>query len=237
MAEIELKKVFRCIHCEKPFIRESWYRRHMCKKKEKFSRATNLDQIKALKLFNSWRRQSGFAKRGKDVDMSAFQKSPYAKLFLDLVEWTNANWTVTAFKYLGWLIQHNVPAHNWCTDRSLKNFREFSVTHDDHMRQTENTFHFIRDYCATKDWAINEFFRKIGLGDAMHLIETYKISPWVLLGFDAAVLGLMDRFDHEQTLTLDERISLSYWLEQIEADPVRRAEINAYCVERFREGQ
>src|ERR1700748_3441043 len=102
MNDIELKTVYRCVHCEKSFVRESWFKRHMCMKKERFSQVTNLDQIRALKLFNSWRRQNGYAKKGKDIDMAGFQKSPYAKLFLDLVNFTNENWTITPFKYLNW---------------------------------------------------------------------------------------------------------------------------------------
>lgn len=231
----EITRMYRCIHCDKTFTRESWFKRHMCDKKKQFHTVNNLDQIKALKLFNHWLRRNGFIKKkSKERTMMEFQKSEYAKTFLGLVKFTNDTYVITPFKYLNWLSDKQVKAHDWCKESTVELYRAEIARSDDPLVQARATYHWIRDYCMEKNIPLPRFFSEIGVGDAVFMVTSQRISPWVLLGYDASMEQLVERIDHERFLILDEHIGLQYWLDKMEHNPDKRAEVNAYCAEHFR---
>lgn len=230
----EIKRLYRCIHCDKTFTRESWFKRHMCDKKKQFNALNNLDQIKALKLFNHWLRRNNYIKKkSAERTMQDFQKSEYAKLFLQLVEFTNNVYVITPFKYLNWLIDHNVKSHNWCREGTVEKYRDHVARADDALVAARASFHWVRDWCDEKGWPINQFFTKVGVGDAVFMVTSLRLSPWVLLGYDASLEQLVERIDHERFLILDEHINLQYWLDRMENNPDKRQAVNDFCAEHF----
>lgn len=235
MTTAEIKRMYRCIHCDKTFTRESWFKRHMCEKKKQFHTVNNLDQIKALKLFNHWLRRNNYIKKkSAERTMQDFQKSEYAKTFLDLVKFSNEVYVVTPFKYLNWLMDHNVKAHNWCKETTVNLYRDEVARADDALVAARASFHWVRDWCDEKQWPINRYFADVGVGDAIFHVTSLRLSPWVLLGYDASLEQLVERIDHERFLILDEHIGLQWWLDRLEKNPDQRAAVNEFCAENFR---
>jgi hypothetical protein len=229
----EIKRQFRCIYCEKTFTRESWFKRHMCDKKKQFAQANNLDQIKAHRLYNHWMRRNGFCKKGKEKSMEEFQRSPYARPFIDLALFSDKTYVVTAFKYLNFLIDYKIPERDWCKESTAETYRENLTLSDDPLVQARNSYFAIRDWCDQKDIPINHFFSEVGVGDALTMITGLRISPWVIFGYAKAMNELIERFNNSQFFILDEHVGMEYWLRQIETRTEDRTKVAEFCEEHF----
>lgn len=215
---MSLKKVFVCHFCDKRFKSEVWFGKHMCEKKKRFLKQHDIVIIKAFKMFNYWQKRSGLLRKGKAKTYEQFCKSPFYQAFVDLSVFCHKNFVISAFKYLDWLILNSYPEHKWCNDSNIDMFREWVRENEKPEEQVSATYRHIKAYCEKNDIPISEFFKRVSVGNALTLVRTNRILPWVLFGYDPAITDLLSRFEGEKFYYLDEYVNVQYWLDKINTE-------------------
>lgn len=214
-----MERSFQCVFCDKTFTRRSWFDKHDCAKKKRFSEANNLTTIKAQKLYEYWCRRQNVKRKIKESPMKEFLNSPYFKVFKNLAEFTQTSYVVSAYKYMDWLILNKIPERRWRDPKNLDVFRTFTRDQEEVPDQVERTFRNIRAWCTENQVPLAQFFSKIAPLDALFMIRQNKLMPWVLFGSERAVTELVHRFSQEHLMALDEFVNLEYWLTKIEEYP------------------
>jgi hypothetical protein len=209
---------FKCPYCNRSYSRESWYRKHNCKQKERFEQVHSMNFIRGLRVYQHWRKRNGFLHKGKSIKPEDFINSPFYTTFINLVKFTSENWVITSFRYLDFLIDRRVPEAQWRTEEILSAYREYIRRNDDPKDQIKETHKHIDHWCNHHEINIRDFFDKISIGQAIELITTNRLSPWILFGYDKAV-KLLGRFDDDRLCVVDEFLNSKYWITRIQKSP------------------
>jgi hypothetical protein len=225
---------WRCTYCHKVYTRESWYRKHTCEKKKRFDQEHNMDFIRGHYLYTHWRKRNNWLRRGKEPTTTEFVNSPYFKRFMELVTYTNTNWVISALKYLDYLIDMRIADAKWCSDDTLRLYREHTRRNEDPIIQTRTTHEAIRKFCEKHEIKDRrEFFRKVGTGTALQMITTNQLSPWVLFGYDLCVTDLLSRVNDDWLCSVNEYLNNNYWINRIKASTDIRQAIQTECERLF----
>ena len=212
------ERVYKCTFCEREFVRKTWYEKHMCDKKRRFLDRNNITTIRAHRLFNHWQRRTRLLRRGQMKSMDEFMRSPFYNAFVNLAEFTTAEYVVSGFKYVDWLVDNEIPQVKWCNPRDLDDYRTYLRESEDPEAQAETSCKNIRVWCADNGIQMPEFFKTITPGQAFNMVRENKLSPWVLLGYQPAVRDLTSRFKQDMLFQLNEHINVQYWMDKADGD-------------------
>lgn len=223
-----LQKKYRCNFCDKTFIRKSWHERHTCEKKKRFLERNDIFTISGHRLFNHWQRQTGLLRRGKEKTLEEFCRSPYFNLFKNLAVYTEQNYVVSKYQYLDWLIEKKISEKRWHHQTILNRYRN-SLLKEDPDKQVKTSIKNILEWCEDKNVKSSEFFVSITPGQALNMVRSTQLSPWVLFGYDEAVEELVDRFEGEIWSALDDHINVNHWIEKVKRNEEVTQRMNSYC--------
>jgi hypothetical protein len=229
---------FRCPYCQRVYARESWYRKHqeVCEKKQKFEQTHNMDFIRGHHLYTHWLRKNRWLRRKEEPTATDFinDKLFYNK-FMELVKFTTDNWVITGMKYLDYLIDHGVGGPKWCSEETLRAYRDYIRRNDDPINQTRTTVDVIMKWCEKNEVDRREFFAKVGPGIAFQMVVSNQISPWVLFGYDRAISDLLSRVTGDWVCSVNEFLNNTYWINRIKNSPDTKEAIQTEC-ERLLQG-
>ena len=212
-------KELKCEFCDKHFVRKSWFDKHSCEKKKRFDAQTNLSVIKAHQLFSHWQTQNRFTKKGgRTKTMVEFSASPYYKAFIKLQEFIAENYLVSGYNYVDWIVAHTIPERDWYSKKTLFGYIEFIQEYEDPAKQANQTVSAMKEWADLTGLDILDFFSTVTPGQALEMIRTNKLAPWVLFGYEDCMDQLTSRFEGEPLYALDDLINTNYWFEKVDSD-------------------
>lgn len=225
---------FKCPYCHRSYSREAWYNKHKsdCAKKKRFDQAHSMDFIRALRIYQHWRRRNGYLGKTKTIEPKDFINSSLYNSFINLVKFTSDNWVITSFKYIDFIIDRRIAEAKWTAEETLMAYREYTRRNDNPIEQIKETHQYIKNWCEKHNIDYIEFFNKIPTGQAVELITTNRISPWVLFGCDKG-LQLLSRFDDDRLCLIDEFLNSKYWINRIRQSTDTAEIIQNECRDRF----
>ena len=97
------------------------------------------------------------------------------------------------------------------------------------VKQTKTTVKNILEWCEDKEIKPSLFFASITPGQALNMVRSTQLSPWVLFGYDNAVEELVDRIEGETWSALDDHINVNHWVDKIRRDEDAMQRVNSYC--------
>jgi len=228
-----LERKYRCTFCNRDFKRKTWFEKHMCDKKQRFIDSNNITVIRAHRLFNHWQRRTGLLRSGKMKNMEDFCKSPFYSAFVKLADFSSQEYVVSSYKYVDWLVDHNIPEKDWYREDRLEQFREYVRKTEDPESQVETTIKNIAVWCEDHRIEQVEFFSSITPGQALNMVRENRLSPWVLLGYERCLDELVARFSGELEFALDDHINLSYWIDKVRDEKETSNLVQKICQEYF----
>ncbi len=224
---------FRCPYCNKAYARESWFRKHTCAKRKRFEQMHHMDFRRGLRIYTHWRTRNGYLRRGKEITPQEFISSQFYESFMSLVKFTSDNWVITSLRYLDFLIDFRIAESKWMTEETLKSYRDHARRNDDPITQTKETFEAIKYWCEKNEIERRDFFAKIPPGQALQMITTNRLSPWVLFGYDKSVNDLLTRMNNDWICSINEFLNNSYWINRIKTCEDICAAIQTECERLF----
>lgn len=224
---------FRCPHCGKSYARESWWRKHVCEKKKRFDERHNMDFVRAIRLFTHWRKRNNWLPRGTDPNSEEYAKKfanhQMFQSFMELGKFTCDNWVISGLRYLDYLIDSRTASAKWTKEETLKSYREWSRRAEEPIAQVRDTFKAIHEWCEVNSVDRLEFFSKIKPGQALQMVTTNRLSPWVLFGYDRSVNELLSRMNDDWICSVNEYVNNNYWINRLTQSENTRDAIQAEC--------
>lgn len=175
-----------------------------------------LTAARAYDLFSFWYAYNAFAHKTKKFE--EFARSPYFKIFVDLVGYCERAGVTSAREYLRWLTDKRVASKLWMLDATLKAHRAELHKREDAVSATVRCVDRIVIWCGQRATDPSAFFDVIGPGELVQWIKTGKMTPWVLLISEQGESALAELSD-EQMHALSASLDVGYWIGVFQEKP------------------
>lgn len=213
-----IEKSYRCQHCGRGFKRKSWFDKHDCKDRKEFDQKHEIDVVGGHRLFVYWQTKTGLMKNGKEKTLEDFKKSPLFNSFMKLCEFISRNGILVPYQYVDWLIRNDVKERDWKQWETLTRFQEDMRQQEDPSFQSGNTLIAIRSWADRHGVPMKSFFSEVTPGELVLMVKNNQMSPWVLFGYETALVELVDRLAQEHMYQINEYINISRWMGMIRAN-------------------
>lgn len=205
-----------CQYCNKKFRSEKTLSAHMCTKKKRFLEKDTVGARIGLAVFQQFYQQSTNAKTVKTV--TDFINSRY---YLDFVKFgrhvVDLN-PISTPDFVSYLIKNSVSLSDWCKDVCYDAYLLDYVKREPVEKALERTILEISNWAERNNEQLQNFFNKVGVIEAIFLIKSGKISPWVLYLAPSAG-GLWDRITPEEEHIISNAVNPDIWSSKFKSQP------------------
>lgn len=205
------QKPYQCEFCERSFVREKSLINHLCEQKRRWFMK---DEPHARIGFHSWLRwyelSSTNAQRKRKRTYEEFMKSRYFIAFVKFGQHVVDTGLINPDQFIDFVIKNSIRLDDWCKSAVYEYYIKQYVRKENVTEAMERVILLMEDWSIKTGEEWYDFFRKVEPAEALTLIRTGKISPWVLLNVDSSN-NLLDRMTDEQLLLVDKYIGVSWW--------------------------
>ena len=206
-----------CKFCKKTFGSEQTLLTHLCEPKRRWNNRKDTNVQLAFRCFQHfWRITATNMKSEKTYE--DFMGSKYYLAFVRFANYVMGVYIASVEDYIEWLLKSRVRIDKWSTDEVYETYiKEFNVR-ESVDRAIERTVLTIKSWAEEnkKEWTT--FFNEVSVPRAIHMIRAGKISPWVLYNSKGGI-KLMESFNEEQMIMIEEYVSPTAWTKRFEQSP------------------
>lgn len=197
-----------CKHCLKEFKTQAKFEQHKCKQMKRVEDAATPTGIAAFEYFREW---MGAQRRTRPTH-SMFLHSRHFQQFLDFVEFAQTIHLTEPKCFIHWCVKRKYTPDMWCTSEIYGRYLEYldALDETDVNRRLESSAKMLIKLAKTLDCEVPDVFEHIHPNDIALLIQTRKISPWLLLRsakFKKFLLGCSE--EEQQVIT--NLVRPEYW--------------------------
>ena len=153
----------------------------------------------------------------KDKTIREFCDSQYYGDFVKFGKYVDDNKIDPADKYVEFLIRESVKLSDWYSDRVLEMWIKRYLKSETVERGVERSILHMQDWADTNSAMWSDYFNAVSGNRFVHMVQTGKISPWVIYTCDSAQ-AIIDRLNDEQVSRIAEFIDPEYWTHKTRHD-------------------
>tara|TARA_B100001250_G_scaffold138353_1_gene118438 strand:+ start:1387 stop:2058 length:672 start_codon:yes stop_codon:yes gene_type:complete len=207
--------MFTCEYCKRSFRRESTLAAHTCEKKRRWLCRDDKQVQLGFRSFQTFYKLATGAT--KDKSIREFCDSQYYGDFVKFGRYVDENKIDPADKYVEFLIRESVKLSDWYSDRVLELWIKRFLKSETVERGVERSILNMQDWAETNDGIWSDYFKNVSGNRFVHMVQTGKISPWVIYTCDSAQ-AIIDRLSDEQISRIAEFIDPEYWTHKTRHD-------------------
>lgn len=198
----------KCRFCEKVFKSEQTLSKHLCVKKQRFSDKDTIGSQLGFRVFQRF------------FELTTLNKKP--KTFLDFIDsqfylafvrfgrhLVDLN-PIDSNDFIDFLIKKGVKLDEWHKDSLYTEYLKIHMEKEPVERAVERSILEMNSWAENNKKELKQFFTDINTVEAVFLLKSGRISPWVLYLSDSAT-DLMQDFTLEQLNIIKEVINPSRW--------------------------
>lgn len=204
-----------CQYCKKEFKHERTLSAHMCVKKKRMLDKDSIGSRLGFVVFQRFYELSSANKKPKTIE--DFINSKYYMAFVKFGRHLTDLKPLDSNAFVDYVICNGFGIDDWCKDAPYISFLKKHVEEELHERAIERTLLEMQRWCDDNGECITDFFRKISTFEAVHLIKSGRISPWVLYLTDTGT-ELLGRFSEEQIQMICGVIDSDLWAKKFTSD-------------------
>jgi hypothetical protein len=203
-----MEQLHTCKYCDKKFHKATTLTSHMCVKKRRY---IDIDTAGSRIGFTAFRRfyelsaQSKSAKTKED-----FIASPYYIDFAKFGNFLAVLKPVHLEQYIDFVIRHGVKLKDWTKDFVYELYIVDLLKKEPAASATDRTITEIMSWSEKNNIPFCEFFLKISPNEAVSIIRTGRLSPWVLY-LATTSNTLMNKFTEDHMKFIGEMIDVGFW--------------------------
>lgn len=226
----ETKAKYHCEFCEKDFVFEKVFVKHLCTLKhrwqEKDHRGNQIGFDSWVQFYSTQSMSSG----KKYTTYQEFIKSPYYTAFARFGSYCFDIKCVNVPRYVSYLLKEKVKLSDWNSDLNYNKFLIEYMKYEDPMDAVRRTVEHCLDLSEAENIQVNDTFRYCNQNRLLHSITTGRISPWVLYQSDSGV-KLLDELNEAQVRLVYDYINPQQWAIKFNKDPEKVAEVKSLLKE------
>lgn len=211
-----MEQNYKCKFCGAKFHREKTLSTHMCIKKQRHMDINTTGSRFGLRAFQRFYELTTNSKKLKTVD--EFINSPYYSSFAKFGNHLSNLRPLYVEQFIDFIIMGGVKLDDWTKDSIYYLYIENLVKKEPAISAVERSISEILEWCDNNKVEFQNFFSSISPNEASHLIQTGRISPWVLyLAPKADDLRLRFNADHAKIIA--DVIEPKFWMKKIKSNP------------------
>lgn len=200
-----------CKFCGKRFHKEKTLTTHMCVKKRRHMDIGTAGSRIGFLTFQKFYALSTNSKKPKTID--DFINSQY---YIDFAKFGNhlaALKPIYIDQYIEFVIKNGVKLKDWAKDEIYYLYVEDLIKKEPAASATERTITEMMAWAEKNSAQFSDFFTAISANEAAYLIQTGRISPWVLY-LAASGDKLMSRFNGDHAKMIGGIIDPGFWMKK-----------------------
>lgn len=205
-----------CKFCGTKFHRETTLATHMCVKKRRHMDINSSGSRFGFRAFQRFYTLTMNAKKLKTID--EFINSPYYIDFAKFGSHLDNLRPIYIEKYIDFVIMNGVALKDWTKDYVYYLYVEDLVKKEPASSALERSITEILEWSEKNNTSFNDFFREVTANEAAHLIQTGRISPWVLY-LSKTGNHLMSKFNDDHGKMIGRIIDPKDWMKKFKKDP------------------
>ena len=207
---------FKCVHCEKGFMKEKTLFAHMCEPKRRFMQKDEKRVQAGFLAFNRFYQLTQGAKKQKTYE--EFCKSAYYNAFVKFGSFVNNVNPLYPDRFIDHVIKSGVKLDHWCRDELYESYLYEMLKIEPVESAVQRTLTTMMDWGDTSQAQFNHYFNYVNLNRAVHDIRDGKISPWVILN---CISGkkLISNMNDDQLELISPAFDIAFWVKKFKQLP------------------
>lgn len=200
MSLVDLK--FECEYCGQRYKQETSFLKHECKEKKRLDEFKTPKGQLAFLLYKRWILKS---KHGR-VGEVTFLTSNYYRTFIKIADFVISVDIADTMLFVDYMVGKKLRPHIWCMGNTYLEYLRHLDNKESPMKMIDISVKTILKECDIEEIDPGEFFDTVEPHHFIHLLESRKLSPWLLF-----ISGKFRKF-YKDKLNLDQRIIVNSFI-------------------------
>ncbi|QCG76100.1 hypothetical protein MIJ3_00060 [Pseudomonas phage vB_PaeM_MIJ3] len=198
----------KCEFCSKEFKSERTIAAHLCVKKKRFAEKDTVGSRLGFRVFQRFYELTTSSKTPK-----SFREFIDSKFYIDFVKFgrhlIDIN-PINTDEYIDFIIKNAIPLSDWKKDYVYVRYLKEYTQKEPAQKALERTIIEMGTWCTENNVDIVDFFEKVNTVEAVYLIKSGKLSPWVLY-LASSSDKLWVRINEEQEKFIQTAVDFDWW--------------------------
>ena len=204
-------QTYKCLHCNKPFRKESTLTAHLCEPKRRSQQEKEVGvQLGFKSYLRFYEITQGSAKLKTYND---FSSSPYYSAFVKYGRHLVAIRCVNTSSFTDWLLKNNKKLDYWCKDELYVEWLQQYIKKENVQDAIERALTEMQEYAdntSTLENGFGDYFRLGNSNRICHHISNGRISPWIVFNCNSGV-DFLEQLNEDQLGLIMHWIDPEFW--------------------------
>jgi hypothetical protein len=219
---------FKCVHCNKTFMKEKTLVAHMCEQKRRVLQKDEKRVQVGFFAYNRFYQLTQNAKRQKTYE--EFCKSAYYNAFVKFGSFVNNVDPLYPDRFIDWVIKSGVKLDHWCRDELYEKYLTELVKIEPVESAVQRSLQYMMEWAEENSAAFEHYFDYVNINRAVHHIRDGKVSPWLIMNCTSGV-NLLKKFNDEQLELVNQTLDIPFWAKKFKESPADVALVKEVCKE------
>ncbi len=213
---------FQCNFCKREFVREKSLINHICEQRRRWDSRDEKNVKLGFNCWLKWYELSGTnINNNKKYTFEEFMKSKYYLAFVKLGKHIVGTKLLNAEQFLKYVIKNRIKLDDWCKEYVYIGYIRDVCKRENVEIALERQIQIMMDWAEENDDEWISYFEKVHPNEAIKLIRTGRISPWIILN-SCSIYRLFDRMSEEQVALVNDFVDLTAWTVLMKKSPKDR---------------
>jgi hypothetical protein len=216
MSKLLLAQPFKCMHCDKSFMKEKTSLAHMCERKRRALQEKEKRVQAGFVAFNRFWKLTQGAKKSKTYE--EFCDSSYYNAFVKFGSFVNNVDPLYPDRFVDYVIKSGIKLDHWCRDelydRYLYEMIKLESVEDAVRRSLQTMMEWGDEHTAN----FAHYFNYVSLSRAVHDIKNGKITAWLILNSQSGK-NMISKMSDEQLDMIAPAFDIQFWLKKFKETP------------------
>lgn len=215
---------FICDFCGKGYRYQNAFESHTCDNKIRYINRDEQNERVAFQIYQYWYK----ATTRKEPTIMDFVKSQLYDHFLKFSEFVIERNPPNRWKnYVDWLIKKRTVHNEWYIQKTYDEYIVNMLKTEDYIVALNRSLDTVSKYCVEKNISVSSFMETITPPRMLLLLETGRISPWLLL-LSKDKNAFMTRLSEDDGVRIHQIVKTDYWFRKFNYDASRKQDAIAF---------
>lgn len=219
---------FKCVHCNKSFMRSQTLIAHMCERKRRALQKDEKRVQAGFFAFNRFWQLTQNAKKPKTYD--EFADSSYYNAFVKFGGYINNINPLYPDKFIDHVIKSGEKLDNWCKDKVYEKYLYEILRTEPVEAAVQRSLQTMMDWADEHKAEFKHYFLYASLNRAVSDIINGRISCWLVLNSTDGK-KMVQKMSDEQLNLIAPAFDVQYWVKRFKELPADAALVKEICEE------
>lgn len=197
-----------CKYCDRAFSSERTLASHMCVKKKRWLDKGTIGSTLGFRVFQVFYEKTTNAKKPKTFEQ--FIESKYYLSFVKFGRHLADLDPIDPDEFVDFVISNGIKLKDWTKDYVYEVYLEERMKKEPVLKAVERTLLTMENWGREHNRPYNKFFQEANINEAVYLIRSGRVSPWILY-FAPSADDFFNRVSEEQVGIINQIIDANKW--------------------------